>query len=283
MQPTHNQLTPLTTEQIRNQAPSIFTTVPHSRTSESYQFIPTYKILEAMTNEGFLPVRAQQTRTRLAQRKATTRHMIRFRHQSYTNNSPTHSRSSSEFPEIVLVNSHDGSSTYQLFAGIFRLVCANGLIISTSQTSPPIRIRHNQSSNRTTQTIIDASYTIIKESVTRFEQISNLKSILLPLPAQKSFAKQALQLKGEHSAQIFDSEQFLAARRVQDLQNPNTLSRDLWTTFNTVQENLMRGGISGTTANNRRATSRAIRSVNEELRVNQALWSLAEDFATKYA
>jgi hypothetical protein len=31
-------------------------------------------------------------------------------------------------PDIVLLNSHDGTSAYQLRMGIFRVVCTNGLI-----------------------------------------------------------------------------------------------------------------------------------------------------------
>ncbi|MBB8619703.1 DUF932 domain-containing protein, partial [Escherichia coli] len=33
-----------------------------------------------------------------------------------------------EVPEIILLNSHDGSSSYQMIPGIFRFVCTNGLV-----------------------------------------------------------------------------------------------------------------------------------------------------------
>jgi len=54
---------------------------------------------------------------------------------------------------------------------------------------------------------------------------------------------------------------------------------DLWTTFNTVQENLIRGGLRGRTAKGNRTSTRAVKGVSENVRLNKALWTLAEKMA----
>ena len=61
-----------------------------------------------------------QTRVRDEGRREHTKHMIRLRHASQINGA--------EANEIVLLNSHDGTSSYQMLAGMFRFVCSNGLV-----------------------------------------------------------------------------------------------------------------------------------------------------------
>ena len=50
-----------------------------------------------------------------------TKHMIRMRHAGQVEARP-------EANEIILINSHDGASSYQMLAGVFRFVCCNGLV-----------------------------------------------------------------------------------------------------------------------------------------------------------
>ena len=56
---------------------------------------------------------------------------------------------------------------------------------------------------------------------------------------------------------------------------------DLYTTLNIIQENLLRGNISG--VNNitgRRFTSKEIKSISKDVEVNQGLWNIAERIAS---
>ena len=61
-----------------------------------------------------------------------TKHMIRLRHASQINGA--------EANEIVLLNSHDGTSSYQMLAGMFRFVCSNGLVCGN--TVADVRVPH---------------------------------------------------------------------------------------------------------------------------------------------
>ena len=51
--------------------------------------------------------------------------------------------------------------------------------------------------------------------------------------------------------------------------------RSLWSVYNTVQENIMRGGVPQRRPDGSRFLSRAVRSADEEVRVNLQLWRLA--------
>lgn len=107
---------------LRKFAPSIFADCRADWTSDRYEFISTSECLDGLKEAGFLPVMASQSRTRLADKIGYTKHMIRLRHRSLQ-------EVGGMVPEIVLTNAHDGNSSYQLRAGIYRFVCSNGLII----------------------------------------------------------------------------------------------------------------------------------------------------------
>ena len=106
---------PLSDDQIRAVAPSIFADTPHESRSERYSYIPTATVLTELRKEGFQPFMVCQTRVRHEDRRDYTKHMLRLRHASQINGD--------EANEVVLINSHDGTSSYQMLAGMFRFVC----------------------------------------------------------------------------------------------------------------------------------------------------------------
>ena len=108
---------PLSDDQIRSVAPSIFADAPHESRSERYSYIPTAAVLTELRKEGFQPFMVTQTRVRDEGKREHTKHMLRLRHASQINGA--------EANEIVLLNSHDGTSSYQMLAGQFRL-CPTG-------------------------------------------------------------------------------------------------------------------------------------------------------------
>ena len=89
---------------------------------------------------------------------------------------------------------------------------------------------------------------------------------------QQAFAKAALQLRWGDDAPI-NTNRLLAAHRHEDVKG------DLWTTFNRVQENMLKGGVPGRSSTGRRTTTRAVGGVNENVKLNKALWTLADSMA----
>ena len=61
-----------------------------------------------------------QSRSRVEGKADFAKHMIRLRHAAQVN-------AKGEANEIILINSHDGASSYQMLAGMFRFVCCNGM------------------------------------------------------------------------------------------------------------------------------------------------------------
>jgi Domain of unknown function (DUF932) len=236
--------------------PSIYATHPSAKVSEKYGFIPTSVIVHALERSGFVPVKAQAARSS-RERVAFAKHLIRFRHQEHMN-----TQVGDWLPEVVLVNSHDGSSSYQIMAGVYRLVCANGMIVGNSFAEA--RVRHTKNAP---DEIVDASFRVIESLPGIADGIEDMRAITLEAGEREAFAVAALTLRYPDEAPIRPA-QLLNTRRSADT------SSDLWTTFNVLQENLLQGGQRR--ADSKRRT-RKISSVSEDVRLNRSLWTLAEE------
>lgn len=105
---------PLAEDRMRQAAPSIFAAGRHESRSERYAYIPTIEVLRGLAREGFEPFMVAQGQCRTEGKTEYTKHMIRLRHAGQGN-------TRTEAHEIILVNSHDGTTSYQLLAGVFRL------------------------------------------------------------------------------------------------------------------------------------------------------------------
>ncbi|CAM3956333.1 DUF945 domain-containing protein [Bordetella tumbae] len=250
---------PLSDDQIHRVAPSIFADAPHESRSERYSYIPTAAVLTELRKEGFQPFMVAQTRTRVADRRDFTKHMIRLRHASQINGA--------EANEIVLLNSHDGTSSYQMLAGMFRFVCANGLVCG--DTVADVRIPHK---GDVAGSVIEGAYEVLSGFERVKENREAMRAVTLDDGEAEVFARAALALKyddPDKPAPVSES-QILMPRRFVD-RRP-----DLWSVFNRAQENLTKGGLSGRSANGRRQRTRPVQGIDSDVRLNRALWLLAD-------
>lgn len=106
-----NQLQPLSENDLRALAPSVFATSPIDDVSERYRFIPTFEIIKRLQTEGWFPTKAQECRVTNEKNQGFQKHLIRFQRQDLILNG--------EAIEVVLINSHNRSAAYQLMAGVF--------------------------------------------------------------------------------------------------------------------------------------------------------------------
>jgi hypothetical protein len=255
-------------DHIRVAAPSVFAERPWDTMSARYRFFPTVHVVEGLMQQGFLPVRAQQSRSRIEGKGDFTKHLLRFRHASQAD-----SAVSSTVPEIVLVNSHDGSSSYHLSLGLYRVVCLNGLVVKSTGIED-IRVRHSGRESLMTE-VIEGSYKIIDEAPRALAQVEQWQHLQLSPPEQEVLAEAALELRD--SALEVLPRALLAPRRWED--GAADRPRDLWRTLNVTQENLMRGGVQGHNEQGQRRRLRGVKSVDGDMRINRALWVLAERMA----
>jgi hypothetical protein len=255
----------LTDDQIARVAPSVFADAAHESRSERYAYVSTAKILQGMRAEGFLPVRAQQTVSRDVAKRGHAKHLLRFRRADQL--------SAQEAREVILINSHDGSSTYELSGGVFRLACANGLIVG--DTYEQMRIKH---SGNILGQVIEGAYKVVNQFDAVGESIERMRAATVGLPQRVAFATAALQLRYDNADQSgIDPRSLLTVRRSEDV------ASNVWTTFNTVQEKLIKGGPRGIRVNangqRQRVSMRAINGIDQSTQLNRALWTLAEEFA----
>ena len=256
--------TPVSELQMRQVAPSIFATAKHSSRSERYAYIPTIEVLRGLGAEGFEPFMVAQGRSRIAGKSEFTKHMVRMRHAGQV-------RSPSEANEIILINSHDGASSYQMLAGVFRFVCCNGMVVG--DICDDVRIKHTGNAQGE---VIDAAFRVLHD----FEKVENsteaMKVLQLSGDEERAFATAALAVRfGESTdakaAAPITVEQLVEPRR------PEDVGRSLWTTFQRVQENAMRGGLAGRSVQGRRIRTRPVASIDRSVSINRALWILAEE------
>jgi hypothetical protein len=222
---------PLSDEQIHRVAPSIFAEAPHESRSQRYVYIPTATVLAELRREGFQPFMVTQTRARHEDRRDFTKHMIRLRHASQINDRGVAN-------EIILLNSHDGTSSYQMLAGMFRFVCSNGLVCG--DTVADVRVPHK---GDVAGSVIEGAYQVLHGFDRALESREFMQSITLDEGEAKAFARAALSLKyddPDKPAPITES-QILMPRRFDDRR------QDLWSVFNRTQENLTKGGLHGPT------------------------------------
>lgn len=257
----------LTEDEMRARLPAIFADSAHESRSDRYTYVSTLELLRGLAMEGFHPTFATQAATRKEGMRGHTKHLLRLR-RDFALDKP-------DVGEIVMLNSHGGQSSVQLFGGWFRFLCMNGHI--AGDVAGDVHVHHK---GDILPEVIEGAYTIVDGLKTVGGQVSEWKQLQLTAPEQTLLAEGAATVRfdlkpGEQSPVRPD--QLLRARRYGDREN------DLWTTFNRVQENAVRGGLLGVTrdANNRvhyRAT-REVRGIDGNLSLNRALWKLAQGMA----
>jgi hypothetical protein len=258
---------PLNNTQILHMAPSVFAEQAATTTSDRYTFLPTIDLVKAMRGEGWMPVFARQSRTRIEEKRGFTRHEVRFRNMEIA---PV---VGDTFPEISLINSHDAGSSYQLDAGLFRLACANGMIVPNGSSLAGYRIHHK---GAIIDEVLNATFQIAQDVPQVIEMVKEMDGVRMTPYQQKIFAEAALTLRWDEDDKPapITPQQLLRARRLDDT-DPT-----LWKTFNVLQENLLKGGQRGISVNEvgkqRRIKTRQVQSITEDVRLNKALWILGQ-------
>jgi hypothetical protein len=261
---------PMSDDQLRRAVPSLFAERAHESRSEKYAYIPTVHVLSALRKEGFEVMAARQTRVRDAGHRNFTKHMLRLRHADL--------KVDDTFPEVILINSHDGSSAYQIMAGMFRLVCLNGMVVSDGR-SETVKVPHK---GDVRAQVIEGSYKVLESSAHALQAAAKWQGIMLNRDDMRAYAEAAHIIRfGDADGNVstpIQPEQLLTARRAADAKP------DLWRTFNRIQENAVKGGLSARDpGTGRRSTIREIKGIDGDVKFNKALDHLTAYFAGQKA
>jgi hypothetical protein len=255
---------PLTLDAIKAIAPSVFAEDKHESRSDRYTYIPTSDIVSGLISEGFMPYYAFQGRSNVPGKEEFTKHLLKFRRESTMQENTF---------EIALINSHDGTSSYKMIAGCYRLVCSNGLMHFDTQYDVKVPHRGN-----IVHSVIEGAYSILSQQREIEGSIDKLQSVTLSVPEQRAFAQAALALRYEPNEEGI-VEAPIVADQLNRIRRNADAKNDLWTTFNRVQENVIQGGLQGRASTGRRISTKAITNIDNNVNLNRALWMLADSMA----
>ena len=254
-----------TNSEIQSLCPSVFTDKPSTGLSQHYTHIPTIRVIEDMRSLGWDVVDAKQVKARNGM--GTQKHLVVFRNPDVVIDGED---GDTVWPQILLTNSHDGKSSFQFQAGLFRLVCENGLVIST-QDFEKVKMRHMGYTFEELQTQIR---TMVERLPLTVESMNKMKQVTLSEEQMVEFANRALEIRFD-TAQMeriaIDVNQLLEVERNEDKGD------DVWVVFNRIQEKLLNGGFSYT-AGSKSRKARRVKNFQQDARINSELFDLALEY-----
>lgn len=293
----------LSRDQVQQLAPAVFAEAPSETVSDRYAFISTKQIFDILESEGYLPVLARSGRGEATH----ARHLVSFQHRD----AAAMMRVGDTISRLNLFNSHDGKSAYQMLAGMWRLVCSNGLVVSDGN-SGKVSVRH---SGRDVHGAVIEAITKINEYLPHaLGVIERLMTIELKDEARRVFGESILMMHyGEAGrdlilpdaqrtripgapidesnvieGEVIDRSPIYAPITVQQLLSPRRMddrNGSLYTAYNVAQENLTRGGIRGAiidkdgNVTRRSRKTRAVTAVDRDREMNIGLWTLTTQMA----
>ena len=254
----------LTKEEIQEQAPAVASTQAASNVSDKYVHVPTMELVDDMAKLGWGVSDVKQVGSKKGLNKFK-KHLVTFRNESIVIKGDD---GETVYPQILLTNSHDGLSSFQFRAGLFRLVCSNGLVIATEDFGQ-MRIRHKgYSFQELKKTVME----LVEELPVTVETLNKFREVVLSDEQKHELAMKAIGIRfGENGAEV-DVQEILKPTRKQDE------GSDLWTVFNVIQEKMVRGKFKYKTIKGRNKTARTIKNFNRDVKLNEELYQLAESF-----
>jgi len=249
--------------ELRVSTPSIFTPKGSAGTSDKYTHIPTDRIIRDMELLGWGVVDAKEVKAR--KNVGYQKHLVVFRNPEV---SIAGLDGDTVFPQILLTNSHDGKNAFNFTAGLFRMICENGLVISTEQFSD-FKIRHMGYDFESLQVTIRD---MIERLPLTVESINSMKSLQLEEEEILSLAKSLLEIRLEGTDNKIDEN---SIENVLEINRDEDRGNDLWVVFNRIQENIMGGKFQYSTLRGKVRQSRKIKNFKQDIDMNKKLFSKA--------
>ena len=212
---------------------------------------------------GWGVVDAKSVKARKNSTKGFQKHLVVFRNNDVVINGED---GDTVFPQVLLTNSHDGKNAFTFTAGLFRMVCENGLVISTS-TFEDVKMRHMGYSFEELQVKIKE---MVEKLPLTVESMNKMKETELGQKQAVDFAKKALNTRftdKELKRIKINFDELLTPVRVEDQ------GKDLWSVFNVVQEKIISGDFEYTAAGKARK-AREIKNFKQDQKINKDLFEL---------
>lgn len=256
----------LSNDQIASLAPAVMSNEHKAGLSEHYTHIPTIQVVEDMRKLGWEPVQAIGVKARKGGNSAIKKHLVKFRNEGVY--MADQNGNVDSYIEVLLTNSHDGSSTFRFEIGIFRLVCSNGLVVK-DQDLGDLKIRHMGYDFETLRALINTMVEKLPDVVGR---INRFNEITISDELAQEFALKAAELRFGDKMKNLDPNMLLLIERQEDANN------SMWAILNRVQEKLVNGGFYYTNDKNKSRKARKIKNFTQDIEFNSQLWELADEY-----
>jgi len=254
--------------QIAEQAPCVFNENPSAEVSKHYTHIPTSKVINDMRTLGWDVVDAKEVKARKNSTRGFQKHLVVFRNPDVVINGKD---GDTVFPQVLLTNSHDGKNAFTFTAGLFRMICENGLVISTS-TFEDVKMRHMGYSFEELQVKIKE---MVEKLPLTVESMNKMQATELDQNEMVKFAKEAISTRfpeKELKRIKIDFNQLLTPTRDEDC------GSDLWSRFNVIQEKIISGDFTYI-AGGKVRKAREIKNFKQDQKINKDLFDLALEYA----
>lgn len=269
-----NNINALTREQIEKKCPFAFATAPtNPLLSKEYTFANTATIINDMEKLGWHVVDAAQCRKMRNSRGIRSYHIVAFQNDDIKICKADGSVEA--YPRLILQTSHDGTRSFRFMFGLYRLICSNGLIVSTAEFMS-VKIRHIHYSFEEMKSIVNKAIESIPEQI---EIINNMIKTNLNENQKLDFAKKiiAIRKRQENNVNFEVSDETL-----KDILTPvrkEDGGNCLWNVFNVLQEKVMKGMFYYAANNNSKAKKqRPIKSPARDIEINSLMFRVASSY-----
>lgn len=228
------------------------------KTTARFQPISTVQAVDHLQAEGWEIFKASEAKTRDPFRRPFVKHQIQLTHPDIK---PVNGLQ----PLVYLQNANDGTSSFSLFAGLFRFICSNGLVIGNSFISA--RVRHVGNVETIRGELQSGAFTVSNQFPSIMEKVELMTEKVISPEERLAFSSLAFNLRFPHKT----IPQWTTVPVGNHVRREGDKGNDLWSLYNRAQEDLITGGF-----NTGRRTARGIRSLTRSTVINRQLWTLAE-------
>jgi len=257
----------LSRSELKEVCPVIFAENASKEVSKHYTHIPTIKVVDDMELLGWKVVDAKSVNARKSSTRGFQKHLVVFRNPEVVINGDD---GDTVFPQVLLTNSHDGKNAFTFTAGLFRMICENGLVVSTS-TFEDVKMRHMGYSFEELQGKIKD---MVEKLPLTVESMNKMKETEIEENKAVEFAKKAL------TTRFSEKEMKRITIDINDILKPvrkEDAGKDLWSIFNVVQEKVIEGDFNYAVGSKIRK-ARKIKNFKQDQKVNKELFALALEY-----
>ena len=253
-------------------------------TSERFNNITTSDVMSTLKTLEWEPYSMKAVKSRNMERRPYAKHLVMLKRPN------ENLTSGSISPRINLRNANDGTASFEIFAGFYRMICSNGLMVGFHYATS--KIRHSLALDKLQGAVEEAVKTTENQFTRATSQIESWQNIRLTENQRLNFSEYAVNLRWggllikNNTTYEVQTEMRERAKSLLQIRRSEDNSPSLWETFNVIQENVMNGGFLINSPRMfrgniqmRSVRSRRLGNIAESVKINRLLWDGAEKIA----